>query len=187
MAAGGSPGDLAMNRRVEISIDGLRVKKEGKLSLIKAEEQALAIPTEGVLQTSKAPPPRHVNRDPVLADVDVESLQPGIAMLRPAPGDIPAISSVKIAIQHEPEQRVEMRLNGAPISALNFDGVSLKHDKRVALSRWRGVDVRRKASRLISFIRASITRTRRFSKTIWCRLRRARLQPWFSILECRLS
>ena len=170
LAAGGSPGDLAMNRRVEISIDGLRVKKEGKLSLIKAEEQALAIPTEGVLQTSKAPPPRHVNRDPVLADVDVESLQPGIAMLRPAPGDIPAISSVKIAIQHEPEQRVEMRLNGAPISALNFDGVSLKHDKRVALSRWRGVDVRNGDNILEAIVRDAhggevqrITRTLHFS------------------------
>ena len=170
VAPGGSMQDLAQNRRVEISIDGLRVKKEGKLSLIQSEQQAAATSTEGVLKAPGAPPPRHVNRDPVLADVDVESLQPGVAMLRPASGDIPAISSVKIAIQHEPGQRVELRLNGVPVSALNFDGVSVKHDKRVALSRWRGVDVRDGDNTLVAIVRDAhgdevqrITRTIHFS------------------------
>ncbi len=153
VAAGDSVEDLARNRRVEITIDGLRVKQQGQLSLVRPEASAAAVPTEGILQAAAPPPARHVNRSPLLADVDVESLQPGIALLRPAAGDIPAISSIKVAVQHEPEQRVELRLNGAPVSALNFDGVALKHDKRVALSRWRGVDVRDGDNQLVAIVR----------------------------------
>ncbi len=167
VASGDSPEDLARNRRVEISIDGLRVKKEGQLALVKADALAPAVSTEGLLQADKPLPPRHVNKSPVLADIDVESLQPGIAMLRPAEGDLPAISSIKIAVQHEPEQKVELRLNGAPVSALNFDGISLKSDKRVALSKWRGVDVLDGDNQLVAIVRdAHGTEVKRISRTL---------------------
>ena len=84
--------------------------------------------------------------------MDVESLTGGIALVRPALNEVPAIPSIKIAVQHLPAQTVLVRLNDAPVSGLNFDGISSKHDNSLALSRWRGVDLKEGDNQLVVIV-----------------------------------
>ena len=42
---------------------------------------------------------------------------------------------------HDPGDRVQLTLNGEPVSPLNFEGSQHSEDDRVALSRWRGVNL----------------------------------------------
>ena len=44
-------------------------------------------------------------------------------------------------------------MNGTPVSALNFDGSSTKADRSVALSRWRGVDLKDGINELVAIVR----------------------------------
>jgi uncharacterized repeat protein (TIGR01451 family) len=181
LASGDDAFSLATNRRVEIEIEGLRVKQLGKVSVLQARAEAPPVATEGLLISTAASKPaisggaiarsaiasdrKPLNRAQAAADVapitrgygapdiDVETLDGGVAMLRPAENEVPAIPSIKIAIQHAPDQNVELRLNGAPVSALNFDGVLSKQDKSLSLSRWRGVDLKDGDNELLAIVR----------------------------------
>ena len=66
---------------------------------------------------------------------------PGIAWLWPLPDMVPAIASVKVAIQHLPMQTIALRVNGEEVSPLAFDGTRLAGDGRLAVSFWRGIDI----------------------------------------------
>lgn len=76
------------------------------------------------------------------AGVDVERLSPGVALLQPAAGEQPAIPSLKIAVQHAPPDSVTLSLNGRAVGSLHYDGTVTNRADTVALSRWRGVDLR---------------------------------------------
>lgn len=77
-----------------------------------------------------------------MPDFTLERLAPGIAWLWPGPDFSPPIPSVKVAIAHGPKDRVELALNGTPVSALNFDGAATNNAKTVAVSHWRGIDLK---------------------------------------------
>lgn len=76
------------------------------------------------------------------------SAQPGVEWLHPQENFYPALPSIKIAVKHMAGQRVEMLLNGAPVSPLNYDGALYNADRSVALATWRGVDIQNGANRL---------------------------------------
>ncbi len=158
LVAGTDAASLAKNRRVEISIDGVRVKELGKVTVISSRAEAPLLNTTGIVagkQKLAGKPVAHTNP---AADIDVETLTGGIAMLRPAANDVPAIPSIKVAIQHAATQSVELRLNDAPVSALNFDGTLAKHDNSLSLSRWRGVDLKDGANKLVAIVRDADSR-----------------------------
>lgn len=67
---------------------------------------------------------------------------PGNRWLYPAEGFNPAISAVKVGIQHSPEHEVRLRLNGEAVSPLNFDGRIRNREGTTAISRWRGIDIK---------------------------------------------
>jgi uncharacterized repeat protein (TIGR01451 family) len=140
LAAGNDAETLARNRRVEIFIDGMRVQSLGRISVTAARGEATPLVTEGAVPGLKVAVPSKI-KDARVGDVDVESLQPGIAWLSPEEGAIPAISSVKVAVAHEATQNVELLINDAPVSRLNFDGLTVNHAKTVAVSRWIGIDL----------------------------------------------
>jgi uncharacterized repeat protein (TIGR01451 family) len=141
LAQGSDPVSLARNRRVEIAIEGMRVQSLGRVSIASPRSEAQPVVTEGlapgVRLTTAQPAKAKSNSDAF----DVENIQPGIAWLAPQEGAIPAISSVKVAIAHEASQSVELTINGAPVSALNFDGTTPNQAKSVAVSRWIGIDL----------------------------------------------
>jgi uncharacterized repeat protein (TIGR01451 family) len=158
LAAGHDPASLALNRRVDIAIEGLRVVAAGSLSLKTAAAQAQT-ETTGVLgstaSATPAPAATPAPRGAIKHDIDIEQLQPGTAWLLPAEGDIPSIPSIRIVVEHEPTQSVELQNNGAVVSPLNFDGVATNEAKTVSLSRWRGVDLRDGANELVAIVRDS--------------------------------
>lgn len=154
IATGNDAASLARNRRVDIDIEGLRITHEqGPASVLRARAEAAPQVTVGALPGRAATPAAHANRAATPADLDVEQLQPGIAILQPREDDLPAISSIKVAIQHGADQRVELQLNGVPVSALNFDGRATKADRSVALSRWRGVAIGEGDNTLLAIVR----------------------------------
>jgi hypothetical protein len=99
-------------------------------------------PTPDATVESPAPAPAPA------AAIDLATLEPGIGWVLPAEGDIPAIPSIKVAIRHGPTQRVELFVNGRAPHALNFDGASANEAGTVALSRWRGIELRDGDNRL---------------------------------------
>jgi uncharacterized repeat protein (TIGR01451 family) len=145
---GKDAASLAANRRVEIVIEGARFEANAPLEMVNATGVAQKLETRGVVlrgpraavvrksQHGIAPQERLSAQG-----FDVEKLTPGIRWLTPEADAVPAIASIKIAIQHEPAQQVQLILNGAAVSALNYDGAELNRARTVALSRWRGVDL----------------------------------------------
>jgi uncharacterized repeat protein (TIGR01451 family) len=155
LAPGHDAQSLALNRRVDIAIEGLRIVAAGSLTVKTASAQA-QIETAGTLRT-KAPAPVRLaaasRRAASAGDVSIEQLQPGTAWLAPAEDDIPGIPSLRIVVQHLPSQTIELLNNGAVVSPLNFDGVETNEARTVSVSRWRGVDLREGDNELTAIVR----------------------------------
>lgn len=73
---------------------------------------------------------------------DPDRLSPGVALLEPAEGAQPAIPSLKVAVQHAPDDEVSLTLNGRAVGPLHLDGTSVGRSDAVAVTRWRGLDLR---------------------------------------------
>jgi uncharacterized repeat protein (TIGR01451 family) len=144
---GSDPASLAVNRRVEIVIEGSRFEGNAPLELLKAGGEPQKIDTVGVVLRGPASTVVRTARKQSVVEsgdrraIDLQSLSPGIKWLTPEPDAVPAIASIKVVIQHEPRQSVSLKLNGAEVSQLNFDGVATNEEKTITLSRWRGVDL----------------------------------------------
>ena len=65
----------------------------------------------------------------------------GIEWLFPAVDHNPRSPSIRVAIKYLPGQRVELSLNGRPVSALNYDGAQASPDSSFMVGIWRGVEV----------------------------------------------
>jgi len=143
---------LARNRRVEIAIEGLRVKALGRLSVATSRAEAAPVQTVGLLAISNVHPAVAVPTKEADA-LNIEKLTPGIAWVAPQAGAIPAISSVKVAIQHAADQQVELSINDVPVSALNFDGTASNNTKTIAVSRWIGIDLKDGDNTLVAVVR----------------------------------
>ncbi len=157
LSKGRDAESLAMNRRVEIAIEGLRVLATGAFTLKANAASSPPVRTAGALVSNPiAPKSMPQPSKPVVEnDIDVESLEPGLTWLTPAVDAVPAIPSIKVLIQHEPTQQVELLMNGSTVSPLNFDGVATNERKTVSLSRWRGVDLRDGENQLLAVVRDS--------------------------------
>ncbi|HKE44034.1 MAG TPA: hypothetical protein VKB41_05795 [Steroidobacteraceae bacterium] len=117
--------------------------------------------TLGVLAFLKAPRSMaavdskpHVDVDAEGGEVaNIESLTPGIGWELPREDFFPVITSIKAAVRHLPGQTVELRLNGSPVSPLNFYGTSENQARTVAVDLWRGVDIPEGPSQLVAIVR----------------------------------
>ena len=134
------------NRRVELIMSGVRPSRPSFLEVTKPTSGAQVTPTVGAVPGMEAA--RAHRTEPDLSgtpasqqEPPIESLQPGIAMLLPEKTFTPAIAATKISIQHRPDHKVEVWLNGAPVSSLNFDTLAANSSRTVAISRWKGVDL----------------------------------------------
>lgn len=71
----------------------------------------------------------------------VNSAEAGMKILWPPENYIPAVASTDVAVQHSPQQKIEVSLNGKTVNALNYDGSETNKDKTVRVSRYRGIDI----------------------------------------------
>lgn len=67
---------------------------------------------------------------------------PGAEWLHPRADFSPAFPAIKVAVKHAGRQSAELRVNGAPVDPLRWDGTRLNPAGTVALSLWRGVEIR---------------------------------------------
>jgi uncharacterized repeat protein (TIGR01451 family) len=144
---GKDAASLAANRRVDIVIEGSRFEANAPLELAKPGNEPRKVDTVGVVLRGPTAPVSRGTRARPAADsterrnIDIETLTPGIKWLTPEADAVPMIASTKLAIQHDPRQKVSLTLNGAEVSPLNFDGMSSNKAKTLSISRWRGVDL----------------------------------------------
>jgi uncharacterized repeat protein (TIGR01451 family) len=75
---------------------------------------------------------------------------PGIGWLFPDADHNPRAKAIRAAIKHAPGQKVTLRVNGKPADALTFEGVSKSADGSVAVSLWRGLEIREGENRLVA-------------------------------------
>ena len=72
----------------------------------------------------------------------VETAPQKFAFVAPGEGFYPPLGSVTIVIAHHPDDKVELTLDGEPVSALNVEGTVFNAAKTWAATRWRGVNIR---------------------------------------------
>lgn len=145
----------AQNRRVEIQIWGQMPVQPGAMRLGKRESgpQSLSVAAKPTISLSQIPVgPIDPMSD--FSDPDwVNRLDDGVELLMPQPGYNPPIPSLRIALKHAPKQKVELTLNGTPVSGLSYDGTDTNGSKTVSLSRWRGVDLQKNDNELVVVVR----------------------------------
>jgi uncharacterized repeat protein (TIGR01451 family) len=73
--------------------------------------------------------------------IDPDKLLPGFAWVEPAENFYPYLPSVKLAVQHGPNQKIDMLLGDQPLSALSFDGVRRNTAGNIAVSRFVGIGI----------------------------------------------
>jgi len=66
---------------------------------------------------------------------------PGAEWLHPKTGFVPALPVVKVAVKHEARHQVELKINGAAVSALRYEGATMNPAGTLAVSNWRAVDL----------------------------------------------
>ena len=136
------------NRRVEMILSGMRPTRDTSLQVVKASsgtqfaETVGAVPGTEIEQQELAA--ELAADDLFVTEIEPEfsSLTPGVDMLLPTRVYQPTVPVTKIWIKHEASQSVVAYLNEEPVSALNFEGTEHDDTSGIAVSRWRGVDLR---------------------------------------------
>jgi outer membrane protein OmpA-like peptidoglycan-associated protein len=137
----------AANRRVEMVMSGIRPKQPSFLKVTQESSGTKEISTKGAIPGTENTRKKldfdevHVGMPASQTLPSIESMEPGFQMIHPAANFTPAIASTKIAVKHAPGQTVELTLNDAPVSNLNFEGAAENAGGTVAISRWNGVDL----------------------------------------------
>ncbi len=79
--------------------------------------------------------------------------KPGESIVYPEEGALPRIPSLKIGIQHSPKLVVELLLNDIAITDQNFEGRVQNQERTIALSKFRGVDLREGPNHMVAIFR----------------------------------
>jgi uncharacterized repeat protein (TIGR01451 family) len=78
---------------------------------------------------------------------------PGIGWLFPETDHNPRAKAIRATVKHTPGQTVSLRVNGKSADALTFEGVSKSVDGNVAVSLWRGLEIREGENRLVAEVK----------------------------------
>jgi hypothetical protein len=82
--------------------------------------------------------------DPEAAGADrdwVSGQEPGIGFIFPGTGYNPRVRSIRIALKHQPDQKIQLLVNGQPVNPLNYDGVKKNANGEVRVALWRGIQI----------------------------------------------
>lgn len=91
--------------------------------------------------------------DPQAAGAKTEWLagqSAGIDWVFPAENYNPRVRSLRVAVKHGPDQKVELTINGEAVNPLNFDGKDKSADGKVQVSVWRGLDIGMRKNTLVA-------------------------------------
>ncbi len=124
-------------------------------ALKRADFRAVASAPRAAAKTSAVAAPV-VLSDPEAAGAGRDWLAgqaPGIEWLFPATDHNPRSKAIRAAIKHVPGQTVTLRINGKAADPLTFEGTSKSADGSVAVSLWRGLEIREGENRLIAEVK----------------------------------
>jgi len=144
----------AKNRRVELHIVTETMLDASKLKDI-ATINNIEVQVEGVWKNKpvadRKTSPEEIKFvvKPKYNKVWVESARPGLQLLWPPKGYNPPIPSIKIAIKHNPEHRLILKLNDKLVSQRNYDGAVKNSLSTIMVSQWVGVDINKGKNVLI--------------------------------------
>lgn len=78
---------------------------------------------------------------------------PGIGWLFPEIDHNPRTKAIRAAIKHAPGQKVALTVNGKPADDLTFEGTTKSGDGLLAVSLWRGLEIREGENRLVAVVK----------------------------------
>jgi uncharacterized repeat protein (TIGR01451 family) len=146
----------AQNRRVDLRLERKIIIRPAGLGHLSHSNGPVNAPTLGTHEIAAVDEidfdieltPPQVFSEPGF----IETLQPDTRWLAPIDKYSPPIPSIKIAIQHDPDDIVELSINGIAVDPLNFVGTEINRGETVAISRWRGVNLQEGNNRLSAVI-----------------------------------
>ena len=149
VASNASVAGRQANRRVEMVISGVRPSRPSFLEVTQESSGTKVTPTIGAIpgsekdrRSSKQEIDPNAGMPASQVEPAIDSLKPGMVLLLPKRTFAPAIPVTKLSVQHDPAQTVKVYLNESPVSALNFDSMALNSNRSIAVSRWKGVDLK---------------------------------------------
>ena len=138
----------AQNRRVELQVETEKVLVMAELKNEKDTSGLKTVTTTGLRPGEKwagpetKKPVQDEKKMPEYTSEWIESTEPGFAWLWPGEGHYPAIPATKIAIKYDPARKLKLFLNGEEVNELYLDGTLKRQDGKVAVSVWRGVNLK---------------------------------------------
>ena len=142
----------AINRRVAVTVLSVKVDVVHDIAAVKCEDRT-SVTTQGRQASLPVTRPEQASDTPEVQDfsrIDIEALSPGFGWLTPEVGFYPSIPSIKIAVQHDPSDKVTLMLGGHALNGLTFEGTRLNGDGTVAVSYWAGVGIKDGANLLVA-------------------------------------
>lgn len=135
----------SLNRRVELRLSSRKISRGDTLEAGKPHDH-IKHETTGrepfdTPELLKAPEDL-APQMPVFDEAWFESVDPGLSWIWPADFYCPPIPSLKVAVKHHPDETLVLLLNGKEVSSLNFSDKLEDKGGVVAVSRWRGIDLR---------------------------------------------
>ena len=99
-------------------------------------------PSQPAPAASRAAPTQQLIEILPYDDKWIASAAAGAEWLHPQTGFVPALPVIKVAVKHEAGHQVELKINGAAVNALRYEGVVMNPAGTLALSNWRAVELR---------------------------------------------
>jgi len=139
----------ALNRRVELKVESVRLVLWSHLDHVKDESPIEKVETEGLRPGETWQEPKKIE---VASDFEkaLRDDSPGFKWLWPKADYYPAIPSVKVSIKHDSSNLVMLYLHGEKVNSVNFEGITKSADGKVYKSTWLGVDLREGENRFLA-------------------------------------
>lgn len=136
------PIDCARNTRSAGSAISRFVEARGGM-LKRADFRAIKTAPRESIGAKVAPLPTAISdAEAAGADRDwLENEKPGIGFIFPATDHNPRTKTIRVAVKHFKNQKVELSINGAPVDVLNYDGMKKDATGKLRASTWRGVNL----------------------------------------------
>ena len=75
------------------------------------------------------------------------------AWVYPQTDRTPSKPSINVGIKHAPDEKVELSVNGTPVSSMNLAGIDGNTARDVFISRWRGVDLLEGRNEIVAVVK----------------------------------
>lgn len=145
-ARNNSNENRAKNRRVEVNI----LAAKNGMQLAQADSGNHMVTTLGIapggfdfpVEATASGPIRNTVTMPEFDSAYLAQTDNTFEWVWPTDGYLPNIPSTKVAVKHPINHKVELKLNGAPVSQLNFANREKYAPNQSAVSIWSGVDIK---------------------------------------------